>query len=66
MKKKLNYCKVGVLVMMLVQIGLLIWVDKDLVKTNLNVWRLCIASVMFIPIDVIYICTKQTRKVKKR
>lgn len=64
MKKKVNYYKIGVLVMMLVQIGLLIWVDKDLVKADINVWRLCILSIMFIPIDVMYICTKQTRRVK--
>ena len=63
MKKKVNYYKIGALIMLLVEIGIAIWVDKGVAKENLLVWRLYVACIMFIPINVIFICTK--RKVVK-
>lgn len=59
MKKKLNYYKVGALVLMLIEIGIAIFIDKDLVRYNLNAWRLYVAMLMCIPINVIFICSKR-------
>lgn len=64
MKKKLNYYKVGALILMLVEIGVAIWVDKGVAKEDLTVWRLYAAMIMCIPINFMFICTKQTRKTK--
>ena len=65
MKKKLNYYKIGALILMLVEIGIAVWVDKGVAKENLLVWRLYVACIMFIPVNVMFICSKQTRKVVK-
>lgn len=64
MKKKVNYFKIGALIMLLVELGIAIWVDKGVVKEQLTVWRLYVACIMCIPINIMYIFTKQTRKVK--
>ena len=64
MKKKLNYFKIGALILMLVEIGIVIWVDKGVAKEDLMIWRLYVACVMFIPINFMFIFTKQTREVK--
>lgn len=65
MKKKVNYYKIGALIMMLVEIGIAIWVDQGVAKENLTVWRLYVACIMFIPINFMFICAKRTvKKVK--
>ena len=63
MKKKVNYYKIGALMLMLVEIWIAFCIDKDLVKQDLNTWRLYVACIMFIPINVIFIGAK--RSVKK-
>lgn len=63
MKKKLNYYKIGALIMLLVEIGIMVWVDKGVAKADLLVWRLYVACIMCIPINVMIICSK--RKVVK-
>lgn len=63
MKKKVNYYKIGALVLLLVEIGIAIWVDQGVAKEDLLVWRLYVACIMFIPINVMFICAK--RKVYK-
>lgn len=65
MKKKLNYYKIGALILMLVEIGIALFTDKALVKTSISVWRLYVACIMFIPVNVMFICAKQTRKAVK-
>lgn len=65
MKKKVNYYKIGALVLLLVQLGIAFRVDQAVAKENITIWRLYIAMVMCIPINVMFICTKQTRKVVK-
>lgn len=65
MKKKVNYFKIGALILTLVELGIAIWVDKGVAKEELTVWRLYVAMIMCIPINIMFICTKQTRKVKK-
>ena len=62
MKKRINYYKIGALILMLVEIGIAIWVDKDAVKQDITAWRLYVACIMCIPINVMFICAK--RKVK--
>ncbi len=64
MKKKLNYYKIGALILMLVEIGIALFTDKALVKTNISAWRLYVACIMFIPVNVMFICVKQIRKAK--
>lgn len=64
MKKKVNFYKIGALILMLIEIGIALWVDKDAMKTDITLWRLYVACVMFIPINVIFICIKQRKKVK--
>lgn len=59
MKKKLNYFKIGALIMLLVEIGIAIWVDKGIEQESLLVWRLYVACIMFIPVNFIFICTKK-------
>ncbi len=59
MKKKVNYYKVGALVLMLIEMTIAMVIDKDLVKENLNAWRLYVAMIMCIPINVIFICAKR-------
>lgn len=65
MKKKVNYYKIGALIFMLIDLGIAIWVDKGVAKENLLVWRAYVACIMAIPINFMFICTKQTRKEKK-
>lgn len=64
MKKKINYYKIVALIFLLLEIAIVIWVDKGFNKEDLWVWRAYVACVMFIPINVMFICAKQTRKVK--
>jgi hypothetical protein len=64
MKKKVNYYKIGALVLMLVEIGIAIFTDKELINNSMKVWRLYTLCVMFIPVNFMFICTKQTRKAK--
>lgn len=64
MKKRINLYKIGALVMLLVEIGIAIWVDQGIVREHLLVWRLYVACIMFIPINVMFICSKR-RVVKK-
>lgn len=63
MKKRVNYFKIGALVMMLVEIGIAIWAEKGVVKENLLAWRLYVACIMCIPINFMFICAK--RQVRK-
>lgn len=63
MKKKVNYYKIGALVMLVVEILVAIWMDKGVAEENLWTWRLFVLLMMCIPINVIFICAK--RKVKK-
>lgn len=62
MKKKVNYYKIGALVLMMVEIWIAFFIDKDLVKSNINVWRLYCACIMFIPINVMIIGAKRVVK----
>ena len=59
MKKKVNYYKIGALVLLLVEIGIAVWVDRGIPKKDIWVWRLYVACIMCIPINVMYICTKR-------
>ena len=62
MKKKVNYYKIGALILLLVEIGIAIWVDKGVAKEDIWLWRLYVAMIMCIPINVMFICAK--RKVR--
>ena len=62
MKKKVNYFKIIALILMLVEIWMLIFINKDAVKENINLWRLYVTCIMFIPVNVVFILTK--RRVK--
>jgi len=62
MKKRINYYKIGAFILLLVEIGIAIWVDQGVVEEDLLVWRLYVACIMCIPINVMFICIK--RKVK--
>ena len=62
MKKKINYYKIGALILMLVEIGIAIFVDKDVVKQDIIAWRLYVACIMCIPINVMIIGSKRTVK----
>ena len=64
MKKKVNYYKIVALILLLLEIAIVIWVDRGFDKENIWVWRAYVFCVMCIPINVMYICAKQTRKVK--
>ena len=64
MKKKLNYYKVGALVLMIIELGIAIFTKRELLETNLTAWRLYVLIVGFIPINVMFIGAKQVRKVK--
>lgn len=63
-KRKVNYYKIGALIMMLAEIGIAFWVDQGVAKEDLMIWRLYVGCIMFIPINFMFICTKQTRKAK--
>lgn len=64
MKKKVNYYKIGALVFLLIEIWMLIFINKEAVKESINLWRLYVACIMFIPVNVIFICIKQKRTIK--
>ena len=64
--KKINYYKIGALILLLVEIAIVAWVDKGVVKENLLVWRLYVLIVMCIPINVMFICSKRKVKDEKR
>lgn len=63
MKKRLNWFKVVALVLLVAEIAIAFKVDKAVAKENIMAWRLYVAMIMFIPINVMIICTK--RKVVK-
>ena len=63
MKKKINYYKIGALILTLVEIGIAIWVDRGFSKEDIWTWRLYVAMIMCIPINIMFICAK--RGVKK-
>lgn len=65
MRKKVNYYKIGALILMMVELGIAIFIDKEAVRADLNTWRLYVACILFIPVNIVFICTKQTRRVKK-
>lgn len=62
MKKRVNYYKVVALVLMVVEIYIAFSVDKELVRNNINAWRLYSMCVYFIPINAMIIGTKRTIK----
>lgn len=64
MKKKVNYYKIGALVLLLVELGIAFRVDQAVAKESITIWRLYIAMVMCIPVNIMFICTKQTRKAR--
>ena len=63
--KKVNYYKIGALILMMVELGIAIFINKEAVKADLTAWRFYLACIAFIPVNVAFICTKQTRRVKK-
>lgn len=58
MKKKVNCYKVGALVLMLIEVGIMLFTKKETLQ-NLNTWRLYLACIMCIPINIMFICTKK-------
>ena len=64
--KKVNYLKIVALILLIIEIMIVIFIDKDLVKNNLETWRLYVMCIWFIPINIIFIAIKQTRKIKRR
>ena len=61
MKKRINWFKVVALILMLIEIYIAFAIDKTLVKTDITTWRLYCMCIMFIPINLIYICIKGRR-----
>lgn len=58
-KKRVNWLKVSALILMIVEIGIAMWVDKDMVRNNITAWRLYCCMLMCIPINVIIIGAKR-------
>lgn len=61
-QKRINWLKIIALIFMIIEMGIVVWVDKGVVKEQLWVWRWYVACVMMIPINFMFICTKQTKK----
>lgn len=59
MKKKVNWYKIGALALLLIEIGIAFRVDQKVAKENITIWRLYIAMIMCIPINVMFICVKR-------
>lgn len=59
MKKKVNWYKIGALILLLVEIGIAFRIDQAVAKENITIWRLYVAIIMCIPINVIFICAKR-------
>jgi len=62
MKKKVNYYKIGALILMMVEIGIALFIDRDLVKSDITTWRLYCACILFIPVNVMFIGAKRVVK----
>lgn len=62
MKKKLNIYKIIALVLLIIELGIAFFIDKDLVKQDINSWRLYILCIAFIPVNIIFIGIKQKRR----
>ena len=60
--KKVNWFKVIALILLIVEVIIATVIDKNAIKENLNLWRLYVACVMFIPVNVIFISIKQKRR----
>lgn len=60
MKKKLNYWKILALILLIIEIGFVVWVDKEKVKENLIAWRLYAGCIMCIPVNIMFIYAKRT------
>lgn len=63
MKKRLNWFKVILFILMIAEIIALATADRNIIKTNITAWRCYCVCAMFIPINFMIICTK--RKVRK-
>ena len=63
MKKRINWFKIIILILTIIEVIILFTTDRNAIKTNLNTWRLYCICIMFIPINVMIIGAK--RKVKK-
>lgn len=63
MKKRINWFKIIILILTIIEVIIMFTTDRNAIKTNLNTWRLYCTCVMFIPINIMIIGTK--RKVKK-
>lgn len=62
MKKRINWFKIIALILTIIEIYIAFCLDKNLIKANINTWRLYIACIMCIPMNVIFICTKKEAK----
>ena len=59
--KKVNWLKVVALILMIVEIVILFAIDKNAIKENINLWRLYVACIMFIPVNIVFIGTKRRK-----
>ena len=59
--KKVNWFKVVALILMIVEIVILFAIDKNAIKENINLWRLYVVCIMFIPVNIVFIGTKRRK-----
>ena len=57
--KRVNWLKVVLLILTVIEIIALAIVDKEMVKTSIRLWRLCILMIGCIFINVLYIGAKR-------
>lgn len=63
MKKRINWFKIIILILMIIEIIIAITTDRNAIKKDINTWRLYCICILFIPINVMIIGAK--RRVKK-
>ena len=60
--KRVNWLKVVLLILTVIEFTILVMVDKELVKSNMTLWRLCMAMTCCMFINVLYIGAKKEVK----
>lgn len=60
-KKRVNWFKVGSLILLIIEFVLVVTANKDLLDTNINYWRLYITMIMFMLFNLSYILNKEVK-----
>lgn len=62
MKKRINWLKIVLLILTIIELIIVFMMDKELIQESLNAWRLYTCCVLFIVMNTMFICIKKGGK----